>query len=136
MTRMPVSRVLTVAALLATGVAQADQLAFVDIETAQRVVAELSGQTHVVTYCAPCRGDTPKVQPLTEVKLVRVNPDSELDTLWGVESNFDTSFDLAYIYVWKHGHWTNLGILVGQSPNDVPWRLRDVPAPEGALPEF
>jgi hypothetical protein len=113
---------------LAPGVARADQLVYIEPGTARRALEIVSKVRQLRYFCAPCRETVSTLETVVTAEIGLIYHDDDLVQVegrppgrhyWQLLINGEY-VDLAYVYVPHEGHWRNLGMMVGETPGDVP----------------
>lgn len=110
--------------IFVSGTALADQLAWLpttgpDVEKINMALTHLKTGDIVYSYCAPCSDNSATAITVRNVSISIPQP--------GYKELFvnGEGIDLAYIYVKSNEGYSNLGILSGYAPEQVPTALPD-----------
>ena len=105
--------------VLVSGLAMADQAAWIEKKDADAGAALINVGQEVRDYCAPCGDKGYAVRSVTSVNVAKAG---STGSYWEVRIN-GRGVDLAYEYILVNGHWTNVAMLVGLPVSGVPAEL-------------
>jgi antitoxin component YwqK of YwqJK toxin-antitoxin module len=110
--RITLPKAITLIACLISSYGQADQLAWISKDQAQKATDYLKQQKQVVLWCACCDGETKRVVNVTGVSFVQVDKDYYQVVLEGTDlsgGSIKENLDLAYV----HCNVKGKGVCVG-----------------------